>query len=318
MSGPRSLKSLLAGWNPRSGRGGSAPSADQASAAFAAAWEKAVGAEIARRSRPTKFSGGALTVLTASSAWSDELSLHAPRIIQALQRAFPDEQIRRLRFMVASGRTKLLLDGERYRARAGANPRALKPPTQAPPSLAHGPSEAEDITRAIARLAASQNALDAERDRAGWSVCTTCGKRFEPQSPGMSCCAPCAESARRAAQAKIERALMQAPWLSAAAVQKMFAGTTAPAYERTRQRLLSRWQSEIESAQRRLRRGATSAEDRVVAWSYLMLLSGLAQRDIGRAVVSEVLGREWVGVLFGEAAPQKQEARRAQRENHKR
>ncbi len=138
------------------------------------------------------------------------------------------------------------------------------------------------------------------------------------QAPSNAQCAPCAENARRAAQATIERALMQAPWLSVAAAQQMFAGTTAAAYERTRQRLLARWQSEIEAAQRRLRRGATSAEDRVVAWSYLMLLSGLPQRDIGRAVVSEVLGREWVGVLFGEAVVQNQEARRTQRENHKR
>lgn len=320
MSGPRSLKALLAGWNPRPGRGGSAPNADRASAAFAAAWEKAVGAEIARRSRPTKFSGGALTVLTASSAWSDELSLHAPRIIQALQRAFPDEQIHRLRFMVASGRTKLLLDGERYRARAGANPRAPSgaPVAQMPRSAASGSSESEDIAAALVRLAAAQPALDAERDRAGWNTCASCGRRFAAQPAGVSRCAPCAESARRAAQARIERALMQAPWLSAAAVAQMFAGTTTTAYERTRQRLLTRWQSEIEAAQRRLRRGATSAEDRVVAWSYIMLLSGLAQRDIGRAVVSEVLGREWVDVLFAETACKKQEARRVQRENHKR
>jgi hypothetical protein len=319
VSGPRSLKSLLAGWNPRPGHGG-APNADQASAAFAVAWEQAVGAEVARRSRPMRFANGTLNVLTASSAWSDELSLHAPRIIQALQRAFPGEQIRKLRFMVASGRTRLLLDGERYRARDGVSPRPFEsaPDKPSPPPTADRIDGEEDIAAAVARLAASQHALDAERDRAGWHTCRSCGRRFAAQTAGSAQCAPCAENARRAAQATIERALMQAPWLSAAAAQQMFAGMTVSAYERTRQRLLARWQSEIEAAQRRLRRGATSAEDRVVAWSYLMLLSGLPQRDIGRAVVSEVLGREWVGVLFGEAAAQNQEARRTQRENHNR
>jgi len=40
--------------------------------------------------------------------------------------------------------------------------------------------------------------------------------------------------------------------------------------------------------------------------------------DIGRAVVTEVLGREWMIVLFGDSATQNQEARRARRENQKR
>jgi hypothetical protein len=111
---------------------------------------------------------------------------------------------------------------------------------------------------------------------------------------------------------------MQAPWLSLADVRRALPGTTNSAYDRTKQRLLTRWQSDIEAAQRRLRRGALSAEDRVVAWSYLMLLTGFAQRDIGRAVVTDVLGRDWMIVLFGDSVVQNQEARRSPREKDKR
>lgn len=315
MKGPRSLKALLAGWTPQGGRTGGLVGADHASAAFAAAWEQAVGSDVARRSRPTKFRNGVLTVLTASSAWSDELSLHAPRIIAALQRAFPDERLHKLRFMVASGRTKLLLDGERARARAAAKPRvAAVPPC---PHALDG-EKAEDLGAALARLAELQRSLDAQRDRAGWNICTSCDRRFLPESADSELCAVCAESRRRRAHAAIERALMQAPWLSLADVRRALPRTTNSAYDRVRQRLLTRWQSDIEAAQRRLRRGATAAEDRVVAWSYLMLSTGLAQRDIGRAVVTDVLGRDWMIALFGDAVTQNQEARRSPREKDKR
>jgi Dna[CI] antecedent, DciA len=313
MKGPRSLKALIAGWTPRPGRGESAH-ADQASAAFAAAWEEAVGAQIAARSRPAKFRNGVLTVLTASSAWSDELSQLAPRIITALQRAFPDERLHKLRFMVASGRTKLLLDGERFRARVVTKRRSQPSPTRSTSSESAG---GDDLATTLARIATLKKQLNAERDRSGWKICPSCERRFLPESQSIALCAPCAESKRRATAASIERALMQAPWLSFTDVRRTLPAITFPAFDRAKQRLLGRWQSEIESAQRRLRRDSITAEDRVVAWSYLMLSTGLAQRDIGRAVVTDVLGRDWMIVLFGDSATQNQEARRARRENQK-
>ncbi|HEV2038013.1 MAG TPA: DciA family protein [Candidatus Eremiobacteraceae bacterium] len=313
MSGPRSLKSLLAGWTPHAGYRRSGGAEDQASAAFAAAWEQTVGSDVARRSRPTKFHHGVLTVLTASSAWSDELSLHSPRIIVALQRAFPDQRLQRLRFMVASGRTKMLLDGERSRASAATQPPAAAPP--AARTASHG-AQAEALDATLVRIAAQQHALDEARDRAGWTICTSCERRFLPQSRKAVLCAPCADSKRRSAQAAIERALMHAPWLSFADLRRALPHSTSTAYERARLRLLTRWQSDIEAAQRRLRRAQLCAEDRVVTWSYLMLVTGLAQRDIGRAVVMDILGREWMIALFGDAVAQKQEARRSPREKH--
>jgi hypothetical protein len=313
MKGPRSLGTLLAGWTPHAGRNVGAL-ADHASAAFAAAWEEAVGVDVARRSRPTKFRNGVLTVLTASSAWSDELSLHAPRIMAVLQRAFPEQRLHKLRFMIASGRTKLLLDGERSRARAAK----ARPNAKAPLPASDRVEQTQDLATTLARLEALQKDLNAERDSAGWKVCPSCEKRFFPESPKATLCAPCAEAKRRAVDGAIERALMQAPWLSFLDVRRTMPRVTSAAYDRSRQRLLTRWQSDIESAQRRLRRGTVSTEDRVVAWSYLMLSTGLAQRDIGRAVVTDMLGRDWMIVLFGDALAQNQEARRAPRENHKR
>ncbi len=321
MSGPRSLRSLLAGWTPRGIREPRVRTDDDlAASAFALKWTAAVGPDVARRSRPTRFRHGVLTILTASSAWSDELSLHAPRIIQALQQASPDTHLHKLRFMVASGRTKLLLEGERARDRSHA---ASRPTLSAGPTAgnaqrkgATSTPEREDVCVTLARLARQQHALDAARDSAGWKRCESCGRRFFPDAAAGTTCAICAEHARQRRLGAVERALMQAPWLSLTELRAALPWITMPAYDRTKQRLLARWQSDIESAQRRLRRGSVTAEDRVVAWSYLMLATGVVQRDLGRALVTDLLGREWMRVLFGECTVQKQEAQSFRRQKH--
>jgi hypothetical protein len=48
-----------------------------------------------------------------------------------------------------------------------------------------------------------------------------------------------------------------------------------------------------------------------------MLLTGVAQRDIRRAVVIEVLGPSWASAFFGDERRQNEEARRPLREKHK-
>jgi predicted nucleic acid-binding Zn ribbon protein len=314
MTGPRSLRALLGDWRPR--QGGASTSADLAASAFALAWDQAVGPQVAQRSRPTKFYNGVLTVLTASSAWSDELSSLAPRIITSLQRAFPQERLCKLRFLVASGRTKVLLDAERYRSRGGDRRHQVAPPKRHDYRQTDT-SVDEDLSATLARLAKAQRRFDEERDRAGWRICSVCHRRFFPEASQGKRCAPCAENLRTASEAKIERALMQAPWLSHAGLTNAVPGVSAKAYERARQRLLARWQFELDAAQRRLRRGSPSVEDRVVAWSFVMLQSGLAQRDIGRGVATDVLGPHWASALFDNVATPKQEAGRPRREKYR-
>ncbi len=313
MSGPRRLKDLLSGWKPKGAQRGSALADDLAAAAFAAAWAQAVGSDIARRSRPIRFRAGVLTVLTASSAWSDELSLHAPKILVALRRAYPQEALHKLRLLVASGRSNVLFDVARRRTEQQTGPTATSVRhTEQPQRHTH-----EDVPAVLKRLAAEQTALDAQRDRSGWKVCAACGRRYAPHAQPGRTCAVCSENQRRRIHASIERALMQAPWLSLAQVRRALPATTATAFDRTRSRLLARWQADVEAAERRVRRGAVSPEDRVVAWSYLMLASGMAQRHLGRAVVEGMLGPVWTTVLFGDVTAQKQEARRSSRENLK-
>ncbi|HXW50969.1 MAG TPA: DUF721 domain-containing protein [Candidatus Acidoferrales bacterium] len=314
MSGPRRLGTLLGGWNA-SARSQRTTLTDDASAgAIATAWQEAVGPEIARRSRPAKLAGGVLTVLTASSAWSAELTFLAPRIIEALRRAVPEARLRRLRFSVASGRTRLLLEGARYGSDDRVTRRSHPGHTGA---ASPTPARAEEpVSLSVERLAAAQRTLDEWRDRAGWQTCATCGKRFEPRAVLEQECAVCAASRRRAQDARIERVLLEAPWFSLRQVRETLPEAKAPAYRRTRQRLLTRWQTELVWAERRLRRSALTAHDRVTAWSYLMLLAQMPERDIGRAVARDVLGQAWTDALFAQSTHDGEEAHARTRENH--
>lgn len=279
---------------------------------MAAVWEQAVGPDVSRRSRPHKFRNGVLTVLTASSAWSDELTLHAPAILASLRHSVPEVTLARLRFAVASGRTQLVF--ERTVAPTSPPQHRDAPPADRPAS----PEASLDITQVVAQLAATQSMLDAQRDAAGWTTCSACGKRFAPVASTGALCAPCADARRRRKQAALERVLTEAPWSSFAHVKEQLSDTTHEFFEKTRSSLLARWHTEMESASRRLRRGSLTAQDRVVAWSYAMLSSGMAQRDLGRAAVENMLGQQWAAALFGDSTRQPREARRSLRENHKR
>ena len=125
MTGPQSLRALLAAYRPageRTRAGGEA-------GALAAAWPESVGADVARRTRAATYRDGTLTVLTPSSAWSHQLTFLAPTIIERLRERCPGVDLRRLKFIVATGRSRALLVGaapaRRRRATSGARgPRA--------------------------------------------------------------------------------------------------------------------------------------------------------------------------------------------------
>lgn len=313
--GPRPLKSLLSRWKPTGAAMQARLSRDDVLAHVSVAWPATVGSGVAARSRPLKFNAGTLVVLTASSAWSDELSLLAPRIIEGLQRSCPQAGVRQLRFRVASGRSKALLDGlTRRRSENGGDARTATRRLVTVGTHAQLTPPAESVVERVAQIRHRQPELDRERDRLGWRRCEHCGRRFLMRAT-ENACAPCSEEVRRSLDARVERALMQAPWLQFAQLAEHLPEATQRVAERVRRRLLTRWQGELDHAQRRLRRGAVTPHDRVIAWGYVMLLAGLPQSALGPAVVSDVLGRDWTAVLCHDQHSSTREAARATRPN---
>jgi len=320
MSGPQRLGALLRHWRPAEGPAGTRLNRDAALAQLISAWPEAVGGDVAARSRPLRLIAGTLTILTASSAWSDELSLLAPGILQALRARCPESGVNQLRFRVASGRSRLLFERRaRHNRRSDSATLESEAASRSLPEQRERerPSEsAEDIGAIVARLRARQAAFDADRDREGWAICGGCERRFPAGDLRRGLCAPCSAARARRRDAGIERVLMQAPWLRDAQVAAEIRGVDAREVAAVRRRLTTRWQRELDEAQRRLRRSAVTAQDRVVAWSYIMLLSHLPQRDIGRAVVVDVLGRDWASALLEQGKTAKREAARPSQPNH--
>lgn len=284
MKGPRPLSAILEKWEPGDAR------ADDASA-IAAAWPEAVGADVARRTRAGKVREGILTVYTAGSTWSHQLTFLAPSIIAELNARCPGANVKRLRFVVAAGRMKAVLDGL---IRPAQRPARTADRTES--AVDEMPDEAEDVVR---RLQRRQEALDRLRKRDGWERCPSCGNWKPPSADAAGACSVCASAERRAADGRIERVLVNAPWLAAGDVASHVTKADREAIDRVRRRLLARWEEQIHAMRARLRRGALLAADRVLAWSYLMLRSGLQQHLIGRAVVADALGDEWSDALCG-------------------
>jgi hypothetical protein len=301
MSGPRPLRALLESWRPPRAAG-SAPGADGDEAGIlAAAWREAVGQDVARRTRPGKYRDGTLQVLTAGSAWSHQLTFLAPAIIERLRERAPGVPLQRLRFIVATGRTRVLLDrGIEKRTRANAPARHALTGSNDP--VPHGrfaglKKRERTLDDVLAELRSEQAALDERRARAGWRRCLLCGTWSEGAH-----CQPCLDEMRRKSDARIALALSAAPWQSLAEVEQHAHGVEEEAFERVRRRLRTKWEQHIHNADRRLRRGALEAGDRVAAWSFVMLVARRPQADVARPVVEGLLGKEWADVLCADKA----------------
>ena len=76
--------------------------AGQTNAALAEAWAEIVGQAFAARTQPTGVKRGKFEVIVAHSALTQELTLDGPRILAALQKAFPETKITGLRYRVGT------------------------------------------------------------------------------------------------------------------------------------------------------------------------------------------------------------------------
>ncbi|HLJ83193.1 MAG TPA: DUF721 domain-containing protein [Candidatus Eremiobacteraceae bacterium] len=309
MSGPVRLRTLVAAWKP----GRTSETADSAGA-IAAAWADVVGPAVAVRTRPAGVRNGILTIWTAGSAWSNELSFLETSILANLQSIVPHAGITRVRFSVASGRTKRLLDGAV--PRPSRTERSVRTREQEEEAIdgADAPWDAgseQGLIAIVARLRARQHALDVRRAREGWTRCTACGAWTPLQTASDRRCVRCAEEERQSSDRALARALADAPWQTPREFIANISGADRAAYERVRRRVLAQLEVQLDGARRRLRRGTLEAADRVAAWTYVMLIARKPKRAVPRAVVADVLDEMWADALGLRAKAPRREARAA-------
>jgi hypothetical protein len=291
----RSLRALLAQWQPAGER---LPPGGEASA-LGAAWPEAVGEDVARRTRASTYRDGTLTVVTPSSAWSHQLTFLAPTIVQRLRERCPQIDVRKLKFVVATGRSRALLAGAKQRDAHGGRMNPTAPGGAKRERTSAATAEASDDPALwLARLRREQAGLDGERHAQGWQRCASCGRWSRARR-----CQPCAQDQQRRADGRVAALIASAPWLRFEQHAAGAAWLDARTYARVRRSLLAQWERQLQDAQQRLRRDALEAADRIVAWSYVMLALHARQDDVSPAVLASTLGHRWANALLDAAAP---------------
>lgn len=265
------LGTALAGWRPSGG-----PVGDPLST-IRAAWAEIVGDDVARAAQPVALSGTALVVVTASGAWSHQLSFLEREIVRSVA-ALGVSNVERLRFRIGTIRSARG-NGGRMLVRAAAGT-----------PLAGKPANAAD---ALSRLRAVVERRRSAHRAAGGAFCSDCGGAIS----GGARCRPCIDLQERLEREQCERILYEAPWLDPESVIVQVPGLTAEAYDSIRRRLLRAWIDELRLARKR---HAVKAEIDVIrirklASSYVLLETRI---DPNRLELDSPVRKNALGDLF--------------------
>jgi hypothetical protein len=248
-----------------------------------AGWLDIAGEDVAKHSRPTRLSGGTLTVTTRSSSWSHQLSLLSEDILAAVRARLPGVALKALRFRV--GR---LPDA----TPSGAQQR--RPATAAGSLDSRTP--AGSSREALSRFRDEVVERERARHAAGWKPCTRCGATIAPGARTL--CAVCQNARDRERADEVARLLYEAPWLGYAGTAALVSGLTVGEYEVIRSRLLTAWWDTLSRALAAKRMSSDSRE-RSIASSYVILRSTLPPEAIAPATVRNVLGDELHELIYG-------------------
>lgn len=270
------LAQALGAWSPPSRDGGTPL------ARAAAAWPEIVGGEVARHSQPYAIRGETLVVTTRSSAWSEQLSFLAERILASFREQYGLEELQRLRFRVGK-----LQQRQSVRAVRGTTGARRQPRRNASP-----PGTAAD---ALARFQAAVSRVQRAKSEAGWKQCSRCASLVPPGA--LATCTACAIASAHDRERLVARLLFEVPWLGYAGIAALVDGLRREEYDEIRSRLLARWWELLARAARSGRRSGTRRE-RLVASSYVIVKSGLDPECIAPATMRNVLGDEIFGLLY--------------------
>jgi hypothetical protein len=245
-------------------------------------WDEIVGSEVAQNSHPAKIADGALTIITRSGAWSQQLSFLAEHILRAVAARMPEAGVDRVRFRVG-----------RLLERRGRVP--MRRRTQ---SLRRQVERAEPASpaEALARFRRDVEQDHRARRSAGWNECRGCGALVVRASNAL--CGACAAARDEALAAATARLLFEAPWLGYAGTALLVDGLQQEEYRRIRIRLLAHWWQVLARA-RVSKRLSRDGRERLVASSYVLLHSKLPPEEIMPETVRSILGDELHDILYG-------------------
>ena len=271
------LAEALGAWTPAEGAGVADPVV-----LLGAAWSEIVGAENARNSHPAQLAGDALTIVTASSVWSTQLSYLSEQMLEHIHARLPRAGIEKIRFRVG----KLPQRGSRTR-----RVRVIEGEAAAP----HMREPAADAREALARFRAGVETTERAKRAHGWKECDGCTALIAPGSGVL--CTSCQIAREAERERHISRLLFEAPWLGFAGTANLVEGLRKDEYESIRRRLLQRWWDRLCRVRYSGKLSRDGAE-RLIASSYVLLKSELAPERLTPVIVRNVLGDELHDLLY--------------------
>jgi hypothetical protein len=251
---------------------------------LAAGWSEIVGQDVARNTHPTRILDDTLLVTTRSSAWSQQLSFLAEKIVAAVRARIPQTPVVHLRFRVG-------------KLPATSRARGIKVPHEpvTPRNRFPRPPSA-NATDAVARFRHGVDERQRAKRNVGWKECRGCGALIAPRDAAL--CVTCANARAGQRTAAAARLLFEAPWLGYAGTAELVDGLTLQDYESIRTRLLSRWWEALARA-RASKRLSRDGRERLIASSYVVLKSKLSPEAIDPATLRNVLGDELNELIYG-------------------
>jgi len=270
----KSLRESLSGWAPKGSIGDPLAEIGQR-------WPVLVGEKISAHTCPVSLERGVLTVATRSNIWSQELSFLAERVLAAIAAAHPGK-VERLIFRVGRIAEPRPSGAPGRAASVRGRPRAAREPTaDAAASLARFRADVEEHWRA-------------KRD-AGWKPCTRCGVPAPPSAD--EACGICAGERSSEATSAVMRLLYNAPLVGFERASDLVPGLDRKQFAAVRTRLLKRWWTVLQRAERDGKLTADGSE-RAIAQSYVMLKSGLSVDRLSPATVRNELGDALYAMLY--------------------
>jgi hypothetical protein len=245
-------------------------------AGITCAWESIVGEDLAQKTRPSRFDGVTLHIITISGAWSQQLAFLEPQILSALQCLPEVKSIERLRFRVG-------------RLRAGSSALQTLHCAPAPPARVRAddiPTGASALERLRIRCARSR--------RDARALCVDCGVPMPEESTR---CAPCAYAGRRERNERVQRIMYETPWSTHEDISTQIGGLAREEYEDIRRALLRRWREILDRADR-TGKVRPDGYERRIAESYIPLQSGLPPDRISPAAARNLLGNRLEALLI--------------------
>ncbi len=254
---------------------------------LAAGWADIVGEDVARNTHPARIADGTLVVVTRSSAWSQQLSFLAERVVAAVGARIPQIGVTQLRFRVgklpAPAAHGIVPASAEASSAVGSGSRELRAPSST-------------AAEAVARFRADVDHRQRAKRTAGWKECEGCGALIAPR--GGARCITCANAQSQRRTAAAARLLFEAPWLGYAGTAELVDGLTRRDYESIRARLLTRWWESLARA-RASKRLSRDGRERLIASSYVVLKSKLPPEAIEPATLRNVLGDELHELIYG-------------------